>query len=249
MYKLLIIDDEARIVEGLKLMMDWRELQFQVIETATTYAEALDKAVEIQPDIALVDVCIHDKKGYDLIQYLQRFQLNTRYVMISGYDEFKYIKKAMKLGVKDYILKPIDKKELRETIEKIIVEEFHGTIDTGGSKDCDPVLQKDYKEFSKLTQKVILMVQQNYKENISLKYIGDQFHMNSTYLGQLFMKDTKMKFSEYLMRYRMQLAKELIETTQDKISYIALEVGYSNLNYFYTQFQACYQESPLEFRK
>lgn len=249
MYKMLIVDDEIRIVEGLKMIVDWQQYQFQQIETATSYTQAMELALELRPDIALIDICIHDKKGYDLIRELQQFQLTTRYIMISGYDEFKYIQKAMKLGARDYILKPIDKNELLKAIEKIIVDELHGTFTPGKSKDFDPILHRGYKEFSKLTQKVIVTVQQHYKENISLKYIGDQFQMNSTYLGQLFIKDTGIKFSEYLMQYRMKKARELIESTQDKISCIATEVGYNNLNYFYTHFQSCYQESPLDFRK
>ena len=72
--------------------------------------------------------------------------------------------------------------------------------------------------------------------------------MSSGYLGKLFLRETNMKFSQYLMQYRMKIAKELIENTDEKISYIAQKVGYTNMNYFYTHFQNCYQKSPKEFR-
>ena len=73
--------------------------------------------------------------------------------------------------------------------------------------------------------------------------------MNATYLGQIFIKETGMKFSEYLMAYRMQVARERILNTDEKISAIAAGVGYSNLNYFYQHFHGYYQLTPSEIRQ
>ncbi|MGV2685805.1 helix-turn-helix domain-containing protein, partial [Clostridium perfringens] len=87
-----------------------------------------------------------------------------------------------------------------------------------------------------------------YAQNITLKSVAERFQMNSTYLGQLFLKETAMKFSEYLMAYRMLLAQERIQSTDEKISYIAFSVGYNNLNYFYTHFHSFFEKSPSELR-
>lgn len=72
--------------------------------------------------------------------------------------------------------------------------------------------------------------------------------MNATYLGQIFIKETDMKFSEYLMAYRMYVARERILNTDDKISSVAAEVGYSNMNYFYQHFHNYYDSTPSEMR-
>lgn len=249
MYRLMIIDDEERITDGLKALIDWKELRISRVETANSCEEALEKAVDYHPDIALVDICIHDRKGYEIIDELNRFGLSTRYIMISGYDDFQYVKLAMQRGAKDYLLKPIDKTELRNAIIRIITEELNGEPFENACRDYDPVFRNNYSEYSKLTQKIVMLVRQNYGENLSLKVIADKFAMNNTYLGQLFQKDTGIKFTDYLMQYRMAMAKQMIEETDDKIAVIAGAVGYPNTGYFYTQFQSYFGVSPLDFRK
>jgi YesN/AraC family two-component response regulator len=79
--------------------------------------------------------------------------------------------------------------------------------------------------------------------------VAERFRMNGTYLGQLFLKETRMKFSEYLMAYRMLRARERIQSTDEKIASIALSVGYPNLNYFYTHFHAYFEKSPSDLRR
>lgn len=251
MYRLLIVDDEAMIVEGLKQIINWNYYQINSIDTATTYEEAIEKSTNFKPHIALVDVCIENKKGYDLISDIKKFDREIQFIMISGYDEFQFAKKAMAAGVKDYLLKPINKNELKQVIEKVIVEDLHGTIKSEYKDKVkyDEILNCEYENMPKLIRKVIIIVHNEYAKNLSLKTIADRFQITSSYLGQLFLKETNMKFSEYLMRYRMNVAKQLLETTDLKVSCIAEMAGYTNMNYFYTQFQACFQSSPSDFRK
>ena len=96
-----------------------------------------------------------------------------------------------------------------KVVKKIIVERLHGTLpEEDEKKNCDPVLNMDYGAMSPLIHKIVMMVRVEYGGRISLKSIADKFKMNSTYLGQIFIKETGMKFSEYLMCYRLCVAKE-----------------------------------------
>ncbi len=251
MFRLLIVDDEPRIIEGIQLMLDWKSLEINQIMTATNYDEAIQKAMEYKPHIGLFDVCIDTARGYDIIETLNSFSLPTKYIMMSGYDEFEYARKAIHIGAKDYLMKPIDQTELRRAVEKIIVEDFNGKIHTEALEDkkVDPVLRIPYSSLSNLTAKVILMVTAEYNKDINLKIIADKFKMNNNYLGQIFLKETHIKFSEYLMAYRLTQAKEKIENTPEKIYNIAYGVGYSNINYFYTHFRNYFGVSPSDLRK
>lgn len=250
MYRLLIVDDEPQIIEGIKLMLNWEALGFAQIATAASYGEAMQKAVACKPHIAVLDVCLDDKRGYDMIQALNAFSLPTRYIMVSGYDEFEFAKKAMQAGAKDYLMKPISREELRRAVEKIIVEDFHGSLIGSPSdrRDIDPVLNVSFKSFSALTCKVILMVKEEYGNNINLRVIADKFKMNSNYLGQIFSRETHLKFTEYLMVYRLIQAKEKIMNSTEKIYRIAEQVGYPNANYFYTHFRGYFGFSPSDLR-
>ena len=84
--------------------------------------------------------------------------------------------------------------------------------------------------------------------NTSLNSIAESFNMSSKYIGRIFLKDTGMKYSEYLTAYRMQEAKHLIVNTREKISVIAGMVGYTQLNNFYTQFRNYFGVSPSSLR-
>ena len=72
--------------------------------------------------------------------------------------------------------------------------------------------------------------------------------LNNSYLGRVFLKETNIKFSEYLMLYRLYIAKNLIIMSSETISKIAIEVGYTNSNYFYTHFNKTYGFSPSKLR-
>ncbi|MGG3452543.1 response regulator transcription factor [Paenibacillus rhizolycopersici] len=251
MYKLLIVDDEPQILEGMKRTLDWGEYGFHQIETSETKEDAIAKSVDLLPDIAIFDVCIGPDLGYEIIHQLNELRLPTQYIIMSGYSEFEYAQAAIRCGVKDYLLKPVERSKLQKVIEKIIVEDLQGTLNGISRKDntTDPILGIPYEELSKLTNRILLMVKAEFAQNITLKSVAERFRMNSTYLGQLFLKETRMKFSEYLMAYRMLLAKERILATNEKIANIAQSVGYANLNYFYTHFQGYYGMSPSDLRK
>lgn len=250
MYKLLIVDDEPQILEGMKRSLDWERYGFSRIETSENYESAISKAVDFLPDLAIFDVCIGKERGYDAIHRLNELRIPTKYIIMSGYAEFEYAQEAIRCGVKDYLLKPVERTKLQNVVEKIILEDLHGTLEGIDHDDLqmDPVLGVRYDNLSKLTNRILLMVKVEFSQNLNLKVVAERFRMNGTYLGQLFLKETQMKFSEYLMAYRMLRARDRIQATDEKISNIALSVGYPNLNYFYTHFHAFFEKSPSDLR-
>ena len=251
MYRLLLVDDEKQITEGLKYFLPWERYQISEIRTANTYEQALEVGYHFKPHIAMIDVCIGRDFGYDLQSELCRNLPALNTIMISGYDEFSYVREAMRRRAVDYLLKPINRAELEKVLKDIVVNKLHGSL-AGGSEDSaqfDEILRMDTWELSKLICKILKIVQEEYGKNLNLSVLSDRLEVSGGYLGKLFSKETGMKFSQYLMMYRMNVAKELLLGTDYKVSYIANKVGYSNLNYFYMHFQACYQRSPLEFRE
>lgn len=251
MYKLLIVDDEPQILDGMKYTLDWEKYGIGQIETALTYQEAVEKAIRIQPDIGLFDVCIGNRYGYDIINELNALQLKTIPIMMSGYSEFEYAQKAIRCGARDYILKPVEREKLQPVVEKIIVQDLHGTLENSvcAVEEVDPVLCVRYDTLSNLTNRILVMVKAEYNQNINLKTVADKFKMNSTYLGQIFLKETHMKFSEYLMVYRLQRVHDRIVGTDEKIACIARSAGFSNPNYFYSCFHDYFDLSPMDLRE
>ena len=244
----MIVDDEPAILEGISRILDWKALGFERIKTARSSFEVVSHVVDWKPDICLVDVRLGSEYGYELIMRLNGMGVASNYIMMSGYDEFEYAREALRCGALDYLLKPVDKDALKARVEQIIVEKLHGTLPEEARENEDPVLQRSYESFSPLIRKIVMMVAMEYGQHVSLKSIADRFRMNATYLGQIFIRETGMKFSEYLMAYRMYVARDRILNTEEKISAIALQVGYSNLNYFYQHFHGYYEITPSEMR-
>lgn len=102
---------------------------------------------------------------------------------------------------------------------------------------------------SPIVQNVLNYIHAHYHEGLSLKTLGQQFHVNAIYLGQLFQKEVGVVFSEYLNRYRLEKAKELLKTTHYRAGEIGKKVGYSDTTYFYKQFKKVVGTTPSEWRK
>lgn len=122
MYKLLIVDDERNIRLGIKAMIS-REFpnQFTLL-LASNGLEAMEILKAEWIDIILTDIKMPAMDGIQLIHIIQSFAKKPQIIMISGYDDFEYAKEAIKYRVKDYLLKPINRQELQQTLKRVIIE-------------------------------------------------------------------------------------------------------------------------------
>lgn len=127
MLKLLIVEDELLVRKGLITAIDWNSLGFEVIGDAADGQEALDIARKMHPDIVLTDVRMPKMDGIELIKVLRNEFPSTKVVVLSCYDDFEYVKEAMRLGAVDYILKLSmqldDLIKVMENVKKMIEEE------------------------------------------------------------------------------------------------------------------------------
>ena len=119
MWKILIADDEPKIRQGLKELVESFELPLKVCGEAKNGLEALRLLEEECPDIALVDICMPKLNGLQLLERIREVCPECRTIIVSGYNEFTYAKEAMSLGVRSYILKPVEEEELYETVRSL----------------------------------------------------------------------------------------------------------------------------------
>lgn len=119
MYRVLIADDEPIIREGIREAMDWAALGMEVVGEAEDGEEALERAVELNVDVVLVDMNMPFLNGIGLIRALQEQCPGVRYLIISGHDEFAYAQEAVRLGVEDYILKPVQAEQLHAALQRL----------------------------------------------------------------------------------------------------------------------------------
>lgn len=125
MYRFLIIDDEPVVREGISAAIDWASHGFELVGTCRDGREGLQAVEELRPDVVLTDICMPFVDGLELAAAISDQYPGTRTILLTGYDEFEYAQEAVKLNVRDFLLKPITADELRE-----ILESLRGELDT-----------------------------------------------------------------------------------------------------------------------
>lgn len=123
MIRIVVIDDEYMVVEGLKALIARRQPLYQVVGWAYDGNEGLSVIRDTQPDIVITDIRIPGMDGLSLIETAREFCPDTAFVVISGYTEFEYARRALSLGVKGYIDKPVSREKLSEVLRRIEAEQ------------------------------------------------------------------------------------------------------------------------------
>lgn len=250
MYRLLIVESDRNQCEKIKGLIDWSAYNFSALITAQTYGDAVTKALDFNPHVALIDIRLCNQWGYELAEQLRSAGLRTVFAMIADSDNSYLMRRSMQATAQDYLLKPLDPGELGAFVERVVVNDLHGTLRSAGGdhREMDPVLRVEYSQLSKITNKIIMVVKSDYRQPQTLAAIAQALDMSGKYIGRVFLKDTGIKFSEYLMAYRMLEAQRLIVNTKEKISSIANMVGYAQLNNFYSHFRSYFGVSPSSLR-
>ncbi len=124
MYRLVVIDDEYLVVEGIKAMIARQKLEYEVVGCAYDGIHGLEIVRKCQPDLVITDIRIPGLDGLSLIEEAKEYCPDTAFVVISGYTEFEYARRALSLGVKGYIDKPISIEKLKNVLERVERECF-----------------------------------------------------------------------------------------------------------------------------
>lgn len=115
-----MVDDEFMILKGLEKMIDWKGLNLKLVATATDGQQALECLAQHSVDIIISDINMPCLNGIDLIRNIQQQYTHIEFIFISGYQRFDYVREGLRLGVANYLLKPIDKQELHEALMQVI---------------------------------------------------------------------------------------------------------------------------------
>lgn len=118
MHKLLLVDDEQIIREGIERMVDWQGLGITVTASCPNAIVALDCMMDDMPDILLTDVRMPGMNGLELVERAVSLHPQLQSIILSGYDTFAYAQKALKFGVMEYLLKPCTKEETEEALQR-----------------------------------------------------------------------------------------------------------------------------------
>ena len=238
MYKLIMVDDEEKIVDGMAQLFPWQNIGFEVVEVFTSARKALEYIQTHPVDVVMTDIEMPDMSGLELSRSLMEYP-NIEKVFFSSYSNYEYFRTALQNGVADYLMKPVDYSALLECFEKI-----RARLDAR-----EHVSEEKPKAYY---DQIVYDVQQYLKEHYrtaTLEEAAAKVSLSPAYLSRVFKEKSGESFSELLLRTRMEKACELLADIQNRSYDIAYYVGYDNPKNFSRAFKAYYGVSPSEYRK
>ena len=245
---MIVADDERWIRERIALSIDWAKAGLKVAGEAADGEEALSLSRELKPDVIITDIRMPGLSGLDLIKQLRKTGIRAKIIIISGYSDFKYAQKAIKLGVSDYILKPVENSELVSVVKKLVRQieaenvRDHIIEQAAFQKKLSEKLaeyaDEDGAKARNIIGKALTFIENNYNRPISLQETAAEVMLNPSYFSKLFREKVGLPYSKYLTLYKINKAKELMADPARRIKEISDLVGYDNVRYFSRVFKS-----------
>ena len=242
MKKVLLVDDERWVRTALKWTINKLNLPLQVVHEAQNGLEALDWIKMNDVDLILTDIRMPIMDGLALVKELSSLNGEYDVIVISVHDEFPFIQQAMRSGVTDYLLKPVEESEIKVCLEKWLNQKSN-EVNTSNQ----PLPENDHVPLSTI-ERVLDYINKTPLDQITLKEAAESIHINPSYLSQLFKQQLNKKFVDYITELRIEESKRLLQNTTLRMSEIAERVGYSDLAYFSNNFKRIVGSSPSEYR-
>ncbi|WP_313181783.1 response regulator transcription factor [Lacrimispora sp.] len=250
MYKVIVVEDETMVRRGIILTINWAALDCVIAGEAANGEEGASLANRLSPDIIVTDVKMPRMDGVEMITKLREEGCRAKFIILTAYGDFKYAQSALRLGVSDYLLKPLKDGDLEQAILHI-----RNQIEQGKEKEAGEVLapvllfHADKKSKNKYVAEAIRYIRMHYQENITISTVAEYLEISEGYLSRVLKKETDYTFTSYLTFYRMQVAMSLLKDCRVKVYEVADQVGYSDTAYFSAQFKKLLGVSPSEYQE
>ncbi|MDC3412085.1 response regulator [Aquibacillus sp. 3ASR75-11] len=245
MFRILVVDDEGIERQAMRQILTQGLQKVEVIGEATNGREAIRLASEQKPDIVLMDIKMPGIDGVQAVKMIKKAQPDTKFIMVSAYDTFEYAREVMREGVKEYLLKPTKKKEIMDTVGRVIREirnERMGQQDLFYLNDEKSITQS-------LLQDAVQYIHEHYGNGLTLEATATHVDLSPYYFSKYFKEQMGKTFIDYVTDIRMDKAKKLLRKTHLSQKEICFEVGYHDPNYFSRAFKKVVGSSPSKYRE
>lgn len=242
MLRIMIVDDEQLMVDGMVHMVNWNSKGAQVVGTAGNGDEALKLVACEKPDLIFTDIEMPGMNGLDFLEAIKPISPESMLFIFSAHTDFQYAKRALKLGVLDYLVKPVTVTMIEDALDRAMVQE---------RKYERFAQQLSYESFSKTNhvaiKKALTLIAERYGKDITIDYVAEHIGMNASYFSTLFKKEIGLSYIKYLTKYRMETARRLL-LMGEKVIDVSEKVGYQSYRHFSETFKKQYQMLPSEMK-
>jgi two-component system response regulator YesN len=248
MYTVVLVEDESYLRKELALTTPWEKLDLKLIALAGDGLEGEELLTRMQPDVVLTDIRLPGQDGLTMLEHA----LPRHAIVFSGHSDAHLMQQAIRIGVDDYLFKPVDDEELIRSLQKVV-----RTLDAEGPQakapetgpDSAPLLPALKRAFGRhRVDEAIRFIEENYQNAVGLQETADALGLSEHYLSRLFHKTTGYSFHNYLTQFRIARALELMGNPRLNITEIYTRCGFRTGSHFAQVFRQYVGETPANYR-
>ena len=243
MLKVLIVEDEEMIRKGIVLTVDWAALDCVVVGEAANGVQGLEAARRLEPSLIITDLKMPQMDGIEMLTALRKEGCTAYVIILTAYDNFAYAQAQSALGAVDYLLKPFHDGDLENAITRL-----QQRMQSGGEQAA-PIGATRKGDKSKYVLEAMDYISKHYNDpDISVGSVAESLNISEGYLSHTFKKETDYTLLNYITRYRIHKAMELLKDCRVKVYEVAEQVGYREIAYFSATFKKYTGISPSEYQ-
>ena len=257
MYRVLLADDEQieRMALARKLQRAFGG-QLEICD-ASDGKMAIEVFQKQKSQIVIMDISMPEMNGMEAAEEIRKMDANCVILFLTAYDEFSYAKRAFVIRALDYLLKPCDKEELSAVMEeamRITDQRLAGESEQTQAEEqpeSEPVYRDGGAGDTRLdcvAETLRQYIRENYMNEISMQDAARRMQYSDAYFSKLFKQCFDQNFTTYLMHFRVEEAKKLLQNRQISVKDVSAKVGYYDSNYFAKVFKRITGMIPSEYR-
>ena len=241
MYRVVLIDDERVIVEGLRKVVKWEDYRCEVVATASDAVSGAEAIRQHQPHILFTDIRMPGDDGLTMLAGLRSEYPDMQVIVLTGYRDFQYAQEAIRLGVARFLLKPSKMSEINEALQAVTER-----LDKAAPEEEKEELREHSGSF--IVRQATAYIENHYAEKLTLQDVADACYVSQWHLSKLLNRHTDGNFYDVLNSVRINAAKRLLRDPSLKIGEIGEMVGYSDTAHFARVFKKLIGMSANEYR-
>lgn len=241
MYRVVLIDDEAIILEGLRRVVKWAEYDCMVVGTAHDAVSGRELVQKTNPHILFTDIRMPGDDGLTMLAGLRSEFPDMQVIVLTGYRDFAYAQEAIRLGVTRFLLKPSKMDEINEALQTAVK---HLNKICPAHNEEEPIASAG----SFIVNQATHFMEEHYAEKLTLQMVADYCYVSQWHLSKLLNRYSEKSFYDMLNSIRIQKAKAFLKDPSLKIGQIGEMVGYSDTAHFARTFKKLEGMSANEFR-
>lgn len=235
---LTIVDDELPIRNELA-SYDWASMGLRCVGAASNGLSALDLCREKRPDLLLLDIMMPGMNGLELLKLLRKEMPRIVVVILSCYSDYAYLRTAMQLGARDYVLKAnLCPQEMAALLKRL-----------EAGPETEEAQASGRPTYRLEIENAIRLIQGSLGQALTLAFVAEQVGLSAKHFSRLFQRETQETFGDYLLKARIEEAKRLLRQTPLRIYEVGDRVGLPNYRYFSQQFKQATGMTPTAYKE